>query len=317
MSIKPDTKSFLHQISINKIVRNPENPRLLFRPRELEALTESIRKFGVQVPISVYKEKDQYVLIDGERRWKCSLKLNRPTIPALIQDKPDELTNLTLMFNIHALREHWDLLTIALKLPRIMSLLKKRLGKDPTEQQLADNTALPLATIRRCKLLMNLPQEYKTLILEELNKPKDQQRLTEDFFIEMERSLTTVKRSLPEVIPNPNRVRKILIEKYKDGIIVNRVDFRKIAKIARADRVNVDRETAKKALDQLFTPNRVSIEHAFEMSVAEAYFGRNLSSRIESVLHQLRSFETDDLDSQFIALLQELISTAQRLLKNK
>src|SRR5262245_61508066 len=91
----------LEAIPIDRIDRNPDNPRIVFRPGELEDLLESIRVYGVQVPISVYREGRRYVLIDGERRWRCSLKLNKKTIPALVQEKPTPLQNLLLMFNIH------------------------------------------------------------------------------------------------------------------------------------------------------------------------------------------------------------------------
>src|SRR5438105_3231311 len=109
----------LRQIPVDLIDRNPDNPRIVFRSSDLDELQESIRTLGIQVPISVYREAGRYVLIDGERRWRCALKLNLEEIPALVQSKPAPLENLLLMFNIHALREQWDLLTIALKLPKI------------------------------------------------------------------------------------------------------------------------------------------------------------------------------------------------------
>src|SRR5437868_4620483 len=117
----------LQQIDIELIDRNPENPRINFRQAELDELQESIRLYGVQVPITLYKEGKRYVLIDGERRWRCCLKLNKKTIPGLVQEKPSTLTNLLLMFNIHSLREQWDLLTIALKLPKVISFLAEDL----------------------------------------------------------------------------------------------------------------------------------------------------------------------------------------------
>src|SRR5438552_16041821 len=86
--------SDLRQISVDLIDRNPDIPRILFRQGELEQLLESIRLYGVQVPVSVYRQGKRYVLIDGERRWKCALKLNNKSIPALVQDKPSPITNL-------------------------------------------------------------------------------------------------------------------------------------------------------------------------------------------------------------------------------
>src|SRR4051794_12057388 len=121
----------LSDIKVDAISRNPENPRTAFRQEELELLQESIRQFGVQVPIAVYKSGSGYVLIDGERRWRCASKLNMKTIPALVQEKPTDLENLLLMFNIHALREQWNLVTIALKLPKILKLLKEELNRAP------------------------------------------------------------------------------------------------------------------------------------------------------------------------------------------
>ena len=43
----------LEQIQVARIQKNPENPRLYFRPREMEELLESIHRYGVQVPVSV------------------------------------------------------------------------------------------------------------------------------------------------------------------------------------------------------------------------------------------------------------------------
>src|ERR1700694_1942014 len=218
----------LEEISVDRIDRNPENPRIVFRSEELNQLLESIRKRGVQVPISVYKEGSRFVLIDGERRWRCCVKLNRRTIPALIQKKPDTLTNLLLMFNIHALREQWDLLTMASKLASIIELLQKKKGSRPTEGEVAAETSLKRSTIRRCKLLMELPQHYIDDILLELQKPKSAQKLTEDFFIEMERGLKTVERAMPNSFPdgNKDKARQVLIKKFQAHVIDNRVHFR-------------------------------------------------------------------------------------------
>jgi len=201
----------LVEVAIDKIDRNPENPRIFFRANELETLLNSIRRHGVQVPIAVYKERGRYVLIDGERRWRCSLKLNKKTIPALVQDKPDALNNLLLMFNIHALREQWDLMTIALKLPRVIDLLREQLSKAPTEKEIAEETGLSRAVVRRCRLLIDMPQEYRDQLLTDLQKPKSQQQLSEDFFIELERALKTVERALPEALESKNRARDVLL----------------------------------------------------------------------------------------------------------
>src|ERR1700731_258197 len=308
------SKAKLEQIRVDRIDRNPENPRLVFRPTELEDLLESIRVRGVQVPISVFKEGRRYVLIDGERRWKCSLKLNRETVPGLVQPKPDPLENLLLMFNIHSLREQWDLLTIALKLPRVIELLKRKLQKEPTERELSEQTGLNRSMIRRCKLLMEIPQEYKDQILEELKKPKSKQKITEDLFIEMERALKTVERAMPDVIPNKDSVRRVLLKKFEKGVIDSRIHFRNIGKIARAESVGYDRSDAARELQKLFADNSYSIEQAFLNSVGEAYKERHVATRVTTLLNLLEQIDPSELESEVKEKLEQLRNRLSELL---
>lgn len=308
----------LKEIDIDLIDRNPENPRIIFRPDEMSNLMASIKKHGVQVPISVYRRGKRYVLIDGERRWRSSIKLNRKTIPALIQEEPDALNNLLLMFNIHALREQWDLFTIATKLPKVIDLLILRLGKSPTEREISEETGLAFAVIRRCKLLIELPEKHKETILRELQKPKSQQQLTEDFFIEMERSLKTVENNMPAVVAEfgKEKIRETLIAKYKNGTINNRVDFRQIAKIARAENVGADAAVAKQSLQKLFTKNNsYSIANAFSESVGLAYEERDLLTTVSTFSRQMALFDRDSLDSEIVEALTQLRAEIDNLLE--
>ncbi len=305
----------LQEIPIDRIDRNPENPRIIFRPDELNQLLQSIRLRGVQVPISVYKEGSRYVLIDGERRWRCSLKLNRKTIPALIQKKPDTLTNLLLMFNIHALREQWDLLTMASKLPAIIDLLEKNKGRRPTEAEISEETSLKRSTIRRCRLLIELPQHYLDDMLLELKKPKSEQKLTEDFFIEMERGLKTVERAMPDALPDndKDKARRALIKKFKRGVIDNRTHFRNLGKIARAD--TVDEKTRLNALKTLFADNQYSLQTAFQDSVAQLYSEKDILSRIASLEARIEDLEPDELDDDLRSSLRNLDKKIRALLE--
>ncbi len=310
--------SDLQQIPVDLIDKNPDNPRILFRQGELEQLLESIRLYGVQVPVSVFRQGKRFVLIDGERRWKCALKLNNKTIPALIQDRPTPIANLLLMFNIHALREQWDLLTIAMKLPTLISLLTKELGGSPTEGELSRQAGVSRSVIRRSKLLIDLPQKYKDQILNELNKPKAQQKLTEDLFIEMERSLRTVERYLPDVITDKDHVRDILISKYREGVISNITQLRKIPKIARAETVEGDEEQAQIVLRKLFKSNDYSVDNAFEESVSDAYLERDivtLAARIDKLLDQIELLEPQEIDEDIRSTLGRLVRHAQKILE--
>jgi ParB/RepB/Spo0J family partition protein len=312
-----DARNKLKDIPIERIGPNPENPRIYFRQEELDNLLISVKKHGIQVPISVYQDGDNYVIIDGERRWRTSRKLNLKSIPAIIQAKPNDLENLLMMFNIHSLREQWDLFTIANKITKVIDLLAINLNKVPNEIELSEHTGLNRSTIRRCKLLIDLPDKYKESIRKELEIPKSKQKLTEDFFIEMENSLKTVRRNFPEIVEDIDEVRDNLISKYRKGIIKNLVDFRQIGKLATAHK-NVQYEPAKsrRALEKVFADNHVSIVEVYNSTVGGLYTEKKFISSIEGTILQIENLSPEEReDAEVIDSLKRLRTTINKILR--
>lgn len=306
----------LENIPVSRIKSNPDNPRIIFRQEELDSLLVSIKKFGVQVPISVYREGSDFVLIDGERRWRTCKKLNFSEIPAIINPKPTPLENLLLMFNIHSLREQWDYFTIANKLTTVIELLAKKLKRTPDEIEISEETGLSRGTIRRCRMLIDLPGRFKKMILDELNKPKSKQKLTEDFFLEMEGALKTVRRHLPEVVSDIDQVRDTLIEKYQKDIINNMVDFRMIAKIATAPKnVNYDPKEACNALLEIFSKNDKSVERVYNQSVSHLYGERKLLAHFSNMLAYIKKLSSRDRkDKEIIEVLNEIKNAIEEVM---
>src|SRR5207244_1133838 len=134
---------------------------------------------------------------------------------------------------------------------------------------------------------------------------------SEDVFIEMERSLKTVVRAMPDVVEDKDVVRDALLNKYKTGVIDNIVDFRKIGKIARSAKVGVSPQAAKVALDRLFTEPTYTISDAWESTASEAYAERDVVTRIEHLLDRLASLKPGEIDEDVREKLQELIERAE------
>jgi ParB family transcriptional regulator, chromosome partitioning protein len=320
MTNRPSNQQ-LKMLSPSDIEPNPENPRLIFRQDEMESLMLSIDRHGIQVPLTVYKDGKGYKLLDGERRWRCAKKLNLKSVPAVVQDKPTELENLVIMYNIHALREQWDYFTIASKLERVIDLFDNENGYSPNETTLSELTGLTRGAIRRCQLLINLPDRFKKMILLELEKPKLQQKFTEDFFIEMEKSLRTVVKRIPEYEIRLDNIRDSLIEKFRKKRITAVTDFRQLSKIATAiDNLDVRKKETRKILDKVFDiNNNLNIKDAYDQSVAFEYEERkyfryveDIDEFLEEVLSEKR---TEDLDDDLLAGLKRLHSTLSRLLR--
>lgn len=302
---------------------NPENPRLVFRQEEMESLMLSIDSYGIQVPITVYEDAGTYYLIDGERRWRCASKLNLKSIPAIIQTKPTELENLVLMYNIHALREQWDYYTIASKLQRIVDLRVAQTGNTPNEIELSELTGLTRGAIRRCQLLLGLPDRFKETLLLELEKPKAQQRLSEDFFIEMEKSLKAVVRRVPEYEGRIDAIRDALIGKFETNVITAVTDFRQLSKIGTAlDTLDVERTQTIKVLDRVFDPNdRTGIREAYGESVAFEYVERKAVRAASDLEAFVNGVIADDrrgeLDSDLMDHLLKLHTVLSHLFEKK
>ena len=89
-------------IKIDKIIRNPQQPRLEFDEMALYELAESIREYGLLQPILLQRQEDEsLVLIAGERRLRACKKLGLDSIRAVVLDEAqDKLKELALIENI-------------------------------------------------------------------------------------------------------------------------------------------------------------------------------------------------------------------------
>lgn len=298
---------------------NPENPRIIFRADEMEALQESIKSQGILVPLSVYRDKGQFRILDGERRWRCALKLGLRTVPVSIQPKPDRLTNLMMMFAIHHRRNEWDPLPTALKLKTLEDLFAERKGRRPTESELAELGSLTRGEVRRYKKLLALPKEYFTELMAELEKPRSQQLLTVDHVLEVTKGAAALEKRKVISAQEEDRLRKSLLKKFRSGVIANTVAPRKLARIARAvQRKELSSAVARRVTVRLITDSQYSIDNAFAESVERVDFEHS----VEQLVARTGSKLSDLLDrahSPGKRLRQELASLAtkiKRILQN-
>ena len=88
-------------VRINDVEPNREQPRKQFPTEELEALSDSIVKYGVISPITVRRVGERYVIIAGERRWRAARMAGRSEIPVIIISADDKkAAEIALVENI-------------------------------------------------------------------------------------------------------------------------------------------------------------------------------------------------------------------------
>lgn len=123
-------------ISVNKIMPNPEQPRTIFDELEMNELAVSIKEHGVILPISVEEASDGFfILHDGERRWRAAKMAGLNVIPAKVEPArngtgPRERLERALVANIQ--RESMNPIDLARAFNRLQvehKLTIKEIGK--------------------------------------------------------------------------------------------------------------------------------------------------------------------------------------------
>ena len=160
------------------------------------------------------------------------------------------------------------------------------------------------------------------MLLKELELPKAQQKLSEDLFIEMERSLKTVVNRLPIYGKRLDRIRDVLVAKFRNETIPAVTDFRQLSKIATAvKRLGISEARARKALDRVFKADSPDgIRDAYSRTVEFAYDERKAAKQVAYLNEYLEEIieegKADRLDQEFLDQLRRLQQHLRKLLKS-
>ena len=312
-------KSEVDEISPDLIDPNPENPRLIFDEKEDLALLESIDEVGILVPLIVFQdESGRYTLLDGERRWRCAKRLNLKTVPVNKIAKPTQIENILRMFNIHNIREKWKLMPTALKL-RV--LLEDKSFEGKSKREISKLTGLTVSTVNRCIELLEFDKKYQDMILEyyKRGEPSDF-KFSEDFFLEMNKALKSIKKFQRDLFNEYGKSGLIdrFVEKRKENVIKDVIDFRKIREIIGASRKGAPESSVRKALCRLFDETSFPIEDAY-VEVAEPVIkAQNIEELCQELIEQLEASEeyvsSFSKREDFADLLQKVQAVIQKSL---
>ena len=304
----------LTEIPINDISPNPLNPRLIFDAQDLDDLKKSIDKVGILVPLTVYRNsksfpKTPYILLDGERRWRCAQELNHTLVLANVIDEPsDDTQNILYMFNIHHFRKEWALFPTALKLEIVI----QKLGTDQ-ESVLSNFTGVSRSMIRRCKTLLWYPHKYRDLLMLKGGK------ISTDFFIELYPIAYRLSSEKEYYYPGGTEV---FVDKMIEKFLVHKViyDVKEFREIRRTMGFFDKIDFFISFLDMLtlfFKDDKAGLE-VFTAPEIDEDRGRNTILKYVSYLNtSLRDVNSDLIsDYTFVEQIKQLNKTLQDLLEN-
>jgi len=302
-------RSELLHIPVDKVSPNPENPRLIFNQEKLDTLAESISEVGILVPLIVFQDDDgRYILLDGERRWQCAKRLNMKEVPANIIAKPSKIENILRMFNIHNVREDWELMPTALKLGQVMEELNQT-----NERRLSEITSLTIGTIRRCKVLLSLAQKYQKALLEGEFKP--------DFFVEMEGVLRKIEDNFPNLYSKYGRngLVDLFVRMHKKGMITAVTDFRLFRKILDAEKLGLDHSVLENLAERVIVKQELNFQDSYAI-IEDLVSISQLQQKATRFSETLRSFQYDHMKrpekDKIRSTLTELRDTIDAVLRS-
>ncbi|MFA5009528.1 MAG: ParB/RepB/Spo0J family partition protein [Candidatus Paceibacterota bacterium] len=212
-------KDFIFWIEIEKIKPNPYQPRKEFDEGALNALAESIKKYGVLQPIIVHKiEKKvptgiivEYQIIAGERRWRASQRAGLKQIPVIIKSPSNrEKLEIALIENVQ--RKNLNPIDKA----EAYEQLRKEFNL--LEKEIAQVAGVSREVVANSLRILSLPKE----IIEALKKEKITEGHAKALLAVKEESLQ--KQIFQEILDNNYSVRDV--EKaYRSGkVIKNKIN---------------------------------------------------------------------------------------------
>jgi len=152
----------IRTVPIEFLRPNPFQPREVFRPEDLEDLTNSIREKGILQPIVVRPaagEANAFEIVAGERRWRASQAAQLHEVPVIVRELTDhESLEIAIIENVqradlNAIEEAAGYQRLADQFGYTQDQLSKLIGKSRSH----------VANLLR---LLGLPEKVRALISE-------------------------------------------------------------------------------------------------------------------------------------------------------
>ena len=146
-------------IDINLIKSNESQPRKSFDDEKIMELAESIKSNGIIQPLILRKDKDEYIIVAGERRWRAAKYIGIKEIPAVRMDLTEkQILEISLIENIQ--REDLNSIEEAIAYKKLIT------DFDLTQEQLSKRIGKSRVAITNTMRLLNLSEDVQQYIIE-------------------------------------------------------------------------------------------------------------------------------------------------------
>lgn len=141
-------------LPIDSLSPNPLRPRGTIPRKSLLELADSIRKYGILVPLLVGKTPAGTQIIAGERRWRAAKIAGLTEVPAIVKEVDQkEMALLSLTENMQ--REPLNLLEQAATIKRLQDEFALEL------QEIGERMGLPVEELKVRLKVLTVPDKVK------------------------------------------------------------------------------------------------------------------------------------------------------------
>jgi len=149
----------VHELAIDLITPNPDQPRTDIDQDSVEELADSIKKVGVLQPVIVRPLGESYQIIAGERRWRASRIAGLERIPVRVL-ATDAVQSLELALIENLQRQDLNAIEEARGYRQLLTVHQM------TQAELADKVSKSRSAITNALRLLDLPDEVQDLVYE-------------------------------------------------------------------------------------------------------------------------------------------------------
>jgi len=157
-SIEPTGGPLL--VPVDKIIANKEQPRKIFKDKELVELCNSIKENGVIQPITVSEENGKYIIIAGERRFRASKLAGLERVPVIVK-RTTKKESLVMAIIENVQRSDLNCVEEALAYYQLMTEFEL------TQEEVAKKIGKERSTIANFLRILKLPREVVQFLQKE------------------------------------------------------------------------------------------------------------------------------------------------------
>lgn len=153
------TNGDLHELAIDLISPNPDQPRTDISEEGVAELADSISKVGLLQPIIVRPLGEGYQIIAGERRWRAARQAGLERVPVkVLSTSETESLEIALIENLQ--RQDLNAIEEARGYRKLLTEYRM------TQAELADKVSKSRSSVTNALRLLDLPDEVQELVYE-------------------------------------------------------------------------------------------------------------------------------------------------------